>query len=56
MSGFQGDSGGPLAYKNGNKMEVVGVTSWGYGCARAGYPGVYADVPYFRSWITANHP
>jgi len=43
----QGDSGGPLV-SGGN---LVGVVSWGYGCAAAGYPGVYADVPYLRSWI-----
>ena len=43
----QGDSGGPLVANN----ELVGVVSWGYGCAKTGYPGVYADVPSVRSWI-----
>ena len=41
---FQGDSGGPLVYQNGDRPEVLGVTSWGEGCAEPGYPGVYADV------------
>ncbi|MCP2336355.1 serine protease [Actinomadura rupiterrae] len=36
----QFDSGGPLLV-NGR---VVALTSWAYGCARPGYPGVYARV------------
>lgn len=43
----QGDSGGPLVADD----ELVGIVSWGYGCARSGYPGVYADVASVRSWI-----
>ncbi|KAF7280900.1 hypothetical protein GWI33_005366 [Rhynchophorus ferrugineus] len=46
----QGDSGGPYAI-NG---QLVGIVSWGAGCARAGYPGVYASVPGFRTWIRNN--
>ena len=45
MFEIQGDSGGPLVYLQGGRAEVYGVTSWGWGCASSGYPGVYADVP-----------
>ncbi|CAG7727544.1 unnamed protein product [Allacma fusca] len=43
----QGDSGGPLNH-NGT---MVGITSWGYGCAQASYPGVYTEVSYFHDWV-----
>ncbi|MCG8928493.1 trypsin-like serine protease [Lentzea sp. CC55] len=45
----QGDSGGPLVY--GGKL--IGATSWGRGCASAGYPGVYARIASYNSVITA---
>ena len=38
----QGDSGGPLFDASNNK--VVGITSWGYGCAYPDYPGIYARI------------
>lgn len=43
-----GDSGGPLV-ANGNVL--VGITSWGEGCARPEYPGVYARVSSRIAWI-----
>lgn len=53
----QNDSGGPLVYTKGDGVtagqnyELKGVVSFGYGCARAGKPGVYAKVSYVLPWI-----
>jgi len=47
----QGDSGGPLTYTTGGKTYLVGVVSWGIGCATANFPGVYARVSHVRDWI-----
>ncbi|MCP4404574.1 MAG: serine protease [bacterium] len=44
----QGDSGGPLVV---NK-KLVGIVSWGEGCAWRGYYGVYTKVLRYRYWIS----
>ncbi|CAL7940154.1 unnamed protein product [Xylocopa violacea] len=48
----QGDSGGPLiAERDDKKYELIGIVSWGNGCARPGYPGVYTRVTRYIDWI-----
>lgn len=47
----QGDSGGPLV-DSSNKL--IGIVSWGEGCAAAGKPGVYTRVGNVLSFINAN--
>ncbi|MCW3038189.1 MAG: serine protease, partial [Solirubrobacterales bacterium] len=50
----QGDSGGPLfGHRPDGSLVVVGATSTGEGCARAGKPGIYARVAAsrLREWI-----
>ncbi|XP_045456506.1 trypsin CFT-1-like [Melitaea cinxia] len=45
----QGDSGGPVLHRG----VVVGITSWGWGCAEAQFPGVNTRVSSYTSWINS---
>ena len=48
----QGDSGGPLIMTNSDgEYELIGIVSWGYGCAQAGYPGVYSKIQSRLDWF-----
>ncbi|MFG2921201.1 S1 family peptidase [Streptomyces sp. NPDC048305] len=50
----QGDSGGPMFRKDNTGAWIqVGIVSWGEGCARPGYPGVYTQVSTFASAIAS---
>merc|ERR1711990_478732 len=46
----QGDSGGPLTVPENGKYTLVGVVSYGWGCASS-TPGIYARVQGFLPWI-----
>jgi secreted trypsin-like serine protease len=48
----QGDSGGPLMmFTTSNQWVLVGLISYGYGCALANYMGVYTRVAAYQDWI-----
>ncbi|XP_071321463.1 trypsin-like [Trachinotus anak] len=49
----QGDSGGPMVVQDGSRWVQAGVVSFGRGCAEPGFPGVYARVSQYQSWINS---
>ena len=49
---IQGDSGGPLHcnMKDG-KWYLAGLTSFGSGCAKPGFPDVFMRITSYNKWI-----
>ncbi|KAG9468326.1 hypothetical protein GDO78_022961, partial [Eleutherodactylus coqui] len=52
--GCQGDSGGGLLCKYDEHWLLVGIVSWGDGCAEPMKPGVYTLVSKYTIWIVEN--
>ncbi|KAL6031518.1 hypothetical protein STEG23_005896, partial [Scotinomys teguina] len=54
----QGDSGGPLVCEFNETWVQVGIVSWGIGCGRKGFPGVYTEVPQVTTalWLPGDSP
>merc|ERR1711973_441224 len=46
-----GDSGGPMSIGTGPTWTQIGIVSWGIGCGKSHYPGVYTRVTAVKSWI-----
>ena len=55
----QGDSGGPLIAADPaqyNAQTLIGVVSWGFGCAGEDALGIYAEVSHFTNWLNRKMP
>ena len=49
---WKGDSGGPLqcSLRDG-RWYLAGITSFGSGCAKPGFPDVFTRITYYIPWI-----
>src|SRR4029079_3060994 len=47
----QGDSGGPLVVERGASARLAGIVSFGEGCGREGFPGMYTRVSAYADFI-----
>lgn len=48
----KGDTGGPLQCEDQDgRFHLVGITSFGFGCGRPNYPGVYTKISEYIDFI-----
>jgi len=45
---------GPMVTNLNGWVSIIGITSWGNGCANYPFPGVYARVTEQLDWILKN--
>ncbi|XP_003790665.1 transmembrane protease serine 12 [Otolemur garnettii] len=50
----RGDSGGPLMcyLPEQKRFFAMGITSFGHGCGRRNFPGIYSGPSFFQKWLT----
>lgn len=46
-----GDSGGPLMIVQNKVWYALGIVSYGIGCGREGWPGIYTNISSYTKWI-----
>lgn len=48
---ISGDSGGPLVAFIDGSPRLIGIVSWGFGCAKPSYPGIYSRISAAHEWL-----
>jgi secreted trypsin-like serine protease len=51
LDACQGDSGGPASAEVGGRRVLVGIVSWGQGCALRDKYGIFTRVASFAAWV-----